>query len=181
MKITYDFFEEKTLGQFYFASFEEKVFWVYFNQSYSLDALEKHLVSYLKEPVVLSHQSFPKTQEVFKAYMAKETKELPISYQIIKATDFQRSVYLACKAIEYGETKTYGELAKELNNPKASRAVGQALRNNPLPLIIPCHRVIGSDYSMRGYGGKEGVGTKAKLLELEGVLIKNPPKTQPLF
>ena len=70
--------------------------------------------------------------------------------------------------IPYGKTTTYGEIASELGKPHAARAVGQANAKNPIPLIIPCHRVIGSDGGLRGYGASGGIDTKAWLLRLEG-------------
>jgi methylated-DNA-[protein]-cysteine S-methyltransferase len=86
-------------------------------------------------------------------------------------TEFQRRVLQATRAIPYGETRTYGEIARSAGSPRAARAVGQAEKANPIPVIIPCHRVIGADGAMVGYGGPEGVDLKARLLKLEGALI----------
>ena len=80
-------------------------------------------------------------------------------------TAFQRAVWLQLQAIPYGETVSYGELARRLGNPKAVRAVGLANGSNPISIIIPCHRVIGSNGSLVGYGG--GLPTKQALLALE--------------
>jgi len=80
-------------------------------------------------------------------------------------TVFQQAVWQATAAIPYGETRTYSWVAKRINNPKAVRAVGQALGANPLPIIIPCHRVISSAGTLGGFSG--GIGMKQKLLELE--------------
>lgn len=80
-------------------------------------------------------------------------------------TDFQRSVWAATRTIPYGETRNYAWIAKRIGKPRAPRAVGQALKINPLPVIIPCHRVIASDGSLRGFGG--GVEMKSYLLGLE--------------
>jgi methylated-DNA-[protein]-cysteine S-methyltransferase len=73
--------------------------------------------------------------------------------------------------IPYGETSSYGEIAAAIGKPKAARAVGQAEKNNQVPLVIPCHRVIGSDGSLTGYGGKGNVDLKAKLLVFEQALL----------
>lgn len=81
-------------------------------------------------------------------------------------TPFQRDVWSAVRAIAYGETATYGEIAAQVGRPTAVRAVGAANGRNPIPLIVPCHRVIGSGGSLTGYGG--GVERKRLLLELEG-------------
>ena len=80
-------------------------------------------------------------------------------------TAFQQAVWLQLQAIPYGETISYGELARRLGNPKAVRAVGLANGSNPISIIIPCHRVIGSNGSLVGYGG--GLPTKQALLALE--------------
>jgi len=87
---------------------------------------------------------------------------LPIAAQ---GTEFQLKVWEALKTIPYGETRSYGDIAVSINNPKAVRAVGMANNRNPVVIIIPCHRVIGADGSLMGFGG--GLELKRKLLELE--------------
>lgn len=82
-----------------------------------------------------------------------------------EGTDFQKRVWEALTRIPYGETRTYKEIAVEIGNPGASRAVGMANNKNPVPIIIPCHRVIGSDGKLTGYAG--GLGVKEFLLNLE--------------
>jgi methylated-DNA-[protein]-cysteine S-methyltransferase len=82
-----------------------------------------------------------------------------------KGTDFQTKVWAALAGIPYGETASYGEIAAKVGNPKASRAVGMANNKNPIALIIPCHRVIGSSGKLVGYGG--GLPAKEFLLDLE--------------
>ena len=82
-----------------------------------------------------------------------------------RGTEFQRSVWRQLLGIPYGETISYGELARRVGNPKASRAVGSANGKNPLPIVIPCHRVIAGDGTLGGFGG--GLPTKKILLALE--------------
>lgn len=82
-----------------------------------------------------------------------------------EGTDFQQQVWQALTEIPYGETWSYGQLAKHIGKPKASRAVGAANGINPIPVIIPCHRVIGSNGKLTGFGG--GLETKSFLLNLE--------------
>jgi methylated-DNA-[protein]-cysteine S-methyltransferase len=89
--------------------------------------------------------------------------DLPLAPE---GTLFQRKVWRLLSEIPYGETISYGELAKRAGNPKASRAVGAANGSNPIPIVIPCHRVIGSNGKLTGFGG--GLPTKHALLELEG-------------
>lgn len=88
----------------------------------------------------------------------------------ISGTEFRKQVWNALLNIPYGKVISYSELAEAIGNPKAVRAVGQANRNNPLPIIIPCHRVIGKDKSLTGYAGKR-TDIKEKLLKLEGVIL----------
>jgi len=82
-----------------------------------------------------------------------------------KGTDFQRADWAALCEIPYGETATYGDIARRIGRPKAFRAVGMANHSNPISIIIPCHRVIGSNGKLTGYGG--GLEVKRQLLELE--------------
>ena len=88
--------------------------------------------------------------------------DLPL---VLHGTDFQIKVLKALQTIPYGETLSYGQLAAAIGNPKASRAVGMANNRNPIPVIIPCHRVIGSNGKLTGYAG--GLELKQKLLDLE--------------
>lgn len=94
---------------------------------------------------------------------------LPLS---IQGTSFRKQVWEVLRSIPYGEVKSYGSVAAAVGKPKGSRAVGQANRHNPLPIIIPCHRVIGKDGSLVGYAGTRKTEIKAALLQLEGISLK---------
>ena len=94
-----------------------------------------------------------------------------IRYMILNGTKFQLKVWNYLKKIPKGKVKTYLEVAKAIGNPKAFRAVANAVGKNPYPLKIPCHRVIRSDGSLGGYSGKGGVKTKKILLKREGVIL----------
>lgn len=83
------------------------------------------------------------------------------------ATDFTRDVWAACARIPYGQTMTYGDLATRVGKPGAARAVGSAMAKNPLPIIVPCHRVCASGGGLGGYSGPEGVPFKQRLLYME--------------
>lgn len=83
-----------------------------------------------------------------------------------QGTGFQRAVWRALQDIPFGETRTYGDVARAIGRPRASRAVGRATGANPIPIVIPCHRVVGSDGSLVGFGG--GLDVKATLLAHEG-------------
>lgn len=99
-------------------------------------------------------------------YFAGKRKnfQLPIH---LKGTEFQKQVWAALQTIPYGETRSYGEIASQIGNPKASRAVGGANNKNPIMIIVPCHRVIGADGTMVGFGG--GLDMKKELLKLEEI------------
>ena len=97
-------------------------------------------------------------------YFAGKRKDFDLPLNA-KGTAFREKVWAALRDIPYGETITYGQLAANIGQPKAVRAVGGANHHNPISIIIPCHRVIGADGSLTGYGG--GMDLKEKLLELE--------------
>ena len=100
-----------------------------------------------------------------KEYFSRERKEFNLPLEIL-GTDFQKKVWDELKKIPYGETISYGELAARIGDKNKMRAVAAANGANPLPIVIPCHRVIGADGSLTGYGG--GLDVKQKLLEMEG-------------
>jgi len=93
---------------------------------------------------------------------------LPIP-ETLRGTPFQRRVWSALRQIPYGQTLSYGELARRIGSPAASRAVGGACGKNPLPILIPCHRVIGQSGKLTGFGG--GLEAKLRLLELEESIL----------
>jgi methylated-DNA-[protein]-cysteine S-methyltransferase len=102
-----------------------------------------------------------------KAYLHGERTTFDILIDWAVMSPFQTKVLQAVYAIPYGETRSYAQIADQVGMPKAARAVGRANATNPIPLVIPCHRVIGADGSLRGYGSGEGIQTKAWLLQLE--------------
>jgi methylated-DNA-[protein]-cysteine S-methyltransferase len=97
--------------------------------------------------------------------------DLPIDWSMM--TPFQEQVLRATDSIPYGVVSTYSEVAQKVGKPGAARAVGSAEAANPVPIVIPCHRVIGSDGKLHGYGGRGGIATKAWLLKHEGDNITN--------
>ena len=100
-----------------------------------------------------------------KRYLGGELVDFLDKLDLAGTTRFQQRVWQITRAVPYGETRSYGWVAARLGSPKAARAVGQALGRNPLPIVIPCHRVIGSDGGLTGFGG--GMGMKKYLLRLE--------------
>ena len=94
----------------------------------------------------------------------------------LPGTPFQKDCWQALLRIPYGKTRTYAEIAREIGRPQAFRAVGQANHDNPIAIVVPCHRVLGANGTLTGYGG--GLSTKEKLLRLEGATFRlsPPPK-----
>lgn len=121
-------------------------------------ALEDHSIA---QPAVLQlHEYFLGKRKVF---------DLPIDYR--GQTPFRQAVLKLTAEIPCGSMETYQGIAQKLGNPNAVRAVGQALAQNPIPIIVPCHRVVGSDMSMVGYSASGGIETKLALLQLEKALL----------
>lgn len=102
---------------------------------------------------------------------SRRSFDLPLD---IRSSPFQRRVLEETARIPFGETRSYGEIARRTGSPAAARAVGSALRTNPLPIVIPCHRVIGADGSLVGFAG--GIDLKAALIEHERILEPTRPR-----
>jgi methylated-DNA-[protein]-cysteine S-methyltransferase len=139
----------------------------------SLKSLQKKLLKGLENP-----QKDPKyfiyLQKRVQAYFENtnfdDFKDVPVKLE--NTTDFTRRVLMCCRKIRPSLTISYGELAKRIGNPKTSRAVGAALAKNPLPLIIPCHRIIRKDGKPGGFSAPGGKRLKKKLLQLESQNIQ---------
>lgn len=111
-----------------------------------------------------------RTKEVVREleeYFARKRREFTVALDL-EGTDFQKKCWRALLDIPYGRTKTYADIARAVGCPRGFRAVGMANHDNPVPIIVPCHRVLASDGTLGGYGG--GLDVKQKLLELEGAL-----------
>jgi len=111
------------------------------------------------------------TERQLKEYFAGKRQDFSIPLDM-RGTPFQKSVWEALMAIPFGETRSYGQVAKQLGRPKAMRAVGAANGRNPIPIVVPCHRVIGSSGELTGFGG--GLAAKARLLKIESGCGSNP-------
>ena len=111
---------------------------------------------------------FHEVRRQLDAYFAGTLRQFDIPLHL-GGTALQNSVWHHLKCIPFGETRSYGQIAAHLGRPKASRAIGAANGNNPIPIILPCHRVIGANGSLTGFGG--GIETKEFLLRHEGVLL----------
>ncbi|MFV2171993.1 methylated-DNA--[protein]-cysteine S-methyltransferase [Actinomadura sp. LOL_016] len=111
-----------------------------------------------------SERPFAQVEEQLAAYFAGDLTEFDVPLAL-NGTPFQKRVWAALQDIPYGETITYGELAREIGSPTGSRAVGLANGKNPVSVIVPCHRVVGSNGDLTGYGG--GIERKRHLLDFE--------------
>lgn len=109
-------------------------------------------------------QSFQQVLQQLGEYFAGRRRQFDLKIAP-KGTDFQKSVWQELCRIPFGQTASYGDIAMRIGNPKACRAVGLANAKNPLPIIVPCHRVIGKDGSLTGFGG--GLAIKQQLLDIE--------------
>jgi methylated-DNA-[protein]-cysteine S-methyltransferase len=118
------------------------------------------------EQAVWSPHSFADIIPLLAEYFNGKQREFHCVLDFGRATPFQKQVWEATRSIPFGETRSYGWVAQQIGKPAAVRAVGQALGKNPLPIIVPCHRVIAGDGSLCGFGG--GLEMKRNLLRLEG-------------
>ncbi len=132
-----------------------------------------HLLAYLTRRLKSPAEEDPRRLELatsqLREYLAGERKQFSIQIDWSLLRPFQREALLATFAIPYGQTTTYGNLAAQIGRPHAARAIGRAEATNPMPLVIPCHRVLGADGKLRGYGG--GLEIKKWLLQLEGAVL----------
>ena len=152
-EMIYKTFVKTKIGRIGIAEENQFLIRLFFNQKKSpIDAIEK--LTPLLRAVATE----------IKEYLNGKRKEFDIPLKI-SGTDFQLSVWNALRTIPYGETRSYRDIAEQIGNAKACRAVGMANHWNPIAIIIPCHRVIGADGSLTGFGG--GLSLKRQLLDLE--------------
>ncbi|SDY19004.1 methylated-DNA-[protein]-cysteine S-methyltransferase [Micromonospora pattaloongensis] len=104
-----------------------------------------------------------------RAYFAGELTAFTVPLSVPRGSDFERAVWREMTTVPYGETRTYGDVAKALGEPGAARAVGVACNRNPIPVIVPCHRIVGAGGKLVGFGG--GLPRKRHLLELEARVV----------
>lgn len=152
----YDFFETGLIGTLTLAGDETGLRYIQFEKE--------------KKPAIIRDvwkkkpDFFAPLKAQLRAYFKRELKQFDIPLAPV-GTPFQLKVWQALRSIPYGELVSYKTIAKAISNPKAVRAVGGANGRNPIPIIVPCHRVIGSDGSLTGFGG--GLQTKKRLIDLE--------------
>jgi methylated-DNA-[protein]-cysteine S-methyltransferase len=158
-----------TLGNLWLAVSDLGLIAVEWSQSQA--EFEAYLAKRFKRPVKHDPNKVKDAAKELIEYLTGKRRQftIPIDWSLMRP--FQQAALQATFAIPYGETRTYGELAAHIGRPRAARAVGRAEATNPMPLVIPCHRVIGTDGKLHGYGGGEGLPTKEWLLRLEGTVL----------
>ena len=159
----YLFYYDSPAGKLGIMEDSQKIAGVFFKN-------EKKAARYAGGAVIKETALIKKTVSQLKEYFKGKRKVFDIPLQLT-GTGFQLAVWEALQKIPFGITRSYKEIAAEAGNPKACRAAGMANNRNPIAIIIPCHRVIGADGSLTGYGG--GLDKKRYLLELEGIVC-NP-------
>lgn len=159
LKTSYDIFHSP-IGPLYIAADETGIKTVALTPERWDEYQKKH--GFLPRDGELCRPAIRQLEEYFAGKRRGFT--VPLS---VEGAEFSKKVWLELVAIPYGETRSYSDIAKAVGNPKSCRAVGQANRNNPLPIFVPCHRVIGKNGALTGYMGKQGLTIKEYLLELE--------------
>ncbi|WP_428243967.1 methylated-DNA--[protein]-cysteine S-methyltransferase [Gynuella sp.] len=159
---------ETPLGEAWIASSDAGICLLEFTDRYSEASQVQRLSKLFKCEVSKDHHPLiSQAQLQLEQYFSGHRKEFDLPLDLA-GTDFQRRVWHALTTIPYGITRSYLEQARTVSNDKAVRAVAKANGDNPVSIIVPCHRVIGSDGSLTGYGG--GLWRKKRLLELEGCI-----------
>jgi len=132
---------------------------------------EAYLVKRFKRPVEVAPEQVRTAAGQLIKYLSGQQQAFSLEIDWTVLRPFQQAVLRATSEIPYGETRTYKEIAERIGRPHAARAVGRAEATNPMPLVLPCHRVIGVDGKLHGYGLGDGIKTKAWLLKMEGALM----------
>jgi methylated-DNA-[protein]-cysteine S-methyltransferase len=137
-----------------------------------LEEFERLVEQHFHQIAVYNPQSVQEPLRQLAAYLAGNLREFSLPLDLSRMTAFQKQVLQLTSQIPYAQTSTYKQIAIQAGKPNAARAVGRVEATNPIPLVIPCHRVLGSDGSLHGYGGPGGIKLKAWLIELEQLGFK---------
>lgn len=132
---------------------------------------EAYLSRRFKRVVLYAPEQLREAEDQLAEYLLGRRRVFTLAIDWTVLRPFQDSVLHATCAIPYGETRTYKDITEAIGRPHAARAVGRAEATNPMPLVIPCHRVIGVDGKLHGYGMAQGLKTKEWLLRMEGAVI----------
>ncbi len=162
-------FIETVRGVFGFVARDSKLVATYLPQS------RRAILCLIRERFVdvIEDGSFlPRFQRAVVSYYAGERVGFVVPVELGELPPYRRIVLEACRKVPYGTTASYADLARATNNPNASRAVGSSMANNPLPLVVPCHRILCSDGTVGGFSSPLGVQQKLQMLQLEGVAVE---------
>jgi O-6-methylguanine DNA methyltransferase len=162
--IYYDSREYPQWGRFYAASSEKGLCLLALPGEKAESFFEKTIARFSPDLLIQHAELFQVLFNQLESYLKGRKVRFNGSLDLV-GTPFQLKVWQALQTIPYGATRGYGEIAQAIGSPKAARAVGQANHNNPVPIVIPCHRVIGSQGALVGFGG--GLALKERLLALE--------------
>ncbi|EXI62111.1 cysteine methyltransferase [Mannheimia granulomatis] len=168
-QIYYDYYQSP-VGRLLLLAQTEGLIYIEFEQEQQTTLLQNFIKASATSGAIL--EIFCKTHEILDRYFAGEKLNFSqLDFLHFIGTDFQKSVWTILRTIPYGQTTTYGEIAAQLGKPNAMRAVGGAVGRNPISILVPCHRVLGRNQSLTGFGG--GLPNKRFLLKLEGISYKN--------
>lgn len=173
-RVYYAEYHSEILGPLFIAITDEGGYCIEFDQDSA--AFITHLAQLLPPDPPPSILHYPDKAAPYctalKNYFTDKTPISPdLPLDLNDLTDFQQEILQFVRNIPFGATMTYGEIAESIGNPNASRAIGQVLRRNPIPIFIPCHRVLNADGTLGGYGGVMGSERKIALLKHEGIIF----------
>jgi methylated-DNA-[protein]-cysteine S-methyltransferase len=167
--IYYDRIDETPVGPVWLAAGPRGLVAVEYNGSE--ENFRDYLARVTKGKLQRSAEKVAAAKKMLLVYLHGKSKHIDVDVDLSGITPFQRRVLEETRKVPRGQVSTYAEIARRIGNPKAMRAVGQALRRNPVPIVVPCHRVIASDGSLGGYSGEMRSKRKLQLLKLEGVAL----------
>lgn len=165
--VYYDCLPSTAVGALYLAASQQGLLALSFTDS-ELDFID-WLKSYTQSEVRRDASQLAEPLRQVREYLAGNRRRFDLPLDLRFMTDFQRRVLTTVADVPAGQVTTYGDLARRIERPKGARAVGQALGSNPMPIVLPCHRVLAADGGLGGYSGRGGTDTKRYLLALEGV------------
>ena len=166
LDVAYDVVETP-IGDLLVATTERGVCRISYDPNY--EGVVENLARTLGSRVLRSPRPVDPVRRELDEYFDGRRREFDLDLDLRLSADFSRRVLQELALVPYGEVTTYGELARRAEHPRAARAVGTVMNRNPIPIVLPCHRVVGSSGSLVGYGG--GLERKEALLRLEGAIL----------
>ena len=167
--IYYDCIPDSLIGRIWIAASDNGLITIEFDLSE--ERFLENIHSRVRTKYIKDRNKIIYYLEQINDYLMGNIRNFTLPLDLNQQTPFQRKVLMTIQEIPYGQVSTYAEIAKRIRQPTSYRAVGQALRRNPMPIVIPCHRVVHSDGSLGGYGGTLGSERKITLLKLEGTIL----------